>query len=91
MIGPFSLVVQHNEDSSFEFCSCSCGWRLGCDGVTDAEAVEACELHNIEHKNYVKALAIYNEGKLFYHEAISFLVMLGMEEERAERLLDEGI
>lgn len=88
IVGPFNLVAQHNDDGSFEACSCSCGWRLDAMPISDSEVVHACVLHNAEHENYVKVLKLYKEGTIFYDGALSFLTMLGMNEDRAEALLD---
>jgi hypothetical protein len=86
--GNFDVVAQINkEDSSIEAISCTCGWNLPCNGITDKEAIEEAKEHG-KHEDYIKTSTLYIEGTLSYEGALGFLVMIGMNEDKAEEYLD---
>lgn len=89
VIGGFNIVGTLGNEGFIEI-SCSCGWRMPATGITDGEAVEAAVYHNATHKNLVKVKQRFLEKTFTYQEAMHFLIMLGMDEEKAETYLDNS-
>jgi hypothetical protein len=89
--GGFNMMLKLRPvEGDIENVTCSCGWSLNCNGLTDVEAVEVAKEH-ATHINYRKVLTLYADRHISYDGAVGFLVMLGMSDERAEQLIDEGL